>query len=170
MKNWPTFTSAVPSKKAASHQTATFGRDGVRALTVVSWVPDLLRSQVSELKQLSHFGDPEQKKQCPVTRPLTSSAVPIWMCCQKWFASGAALGKNPVFVSTTVLDQGCRVSFHHSGKLRAQALECGTLFLIKEKSLHFYSASVSDLTWLSPGGVHLALMLRKTNKLVQMFF
>lgn len=44
---------------------------------MVSWVPDSLRSQVSELKRLSHFGDPEQKKQRPVTRPLTSSAMPL---------------------------------------------------------------------------------------------
>lgn len=119
---------------------------------------------------LRHFGDPEQKGLYPVARPLTLLAHANLDALQKPFASGAALGKNPVFVSTTVLDQGCRVSFHHSGKLQAQGLECGTLFLIKEKSLHFYSASVSDLTWLSPGGVHLALMLRKTNKLVQMFF
>jgi len=114
---------------------------------------------------------PLVKKGCiPLPDPSPCWPVPIWMCCQKSFGCGVALGKNPVFVSTTVLDQGCRVSFHHSGKRQAQGLECGTLFLIKEKSLHFYSASVSDLTWLSPGGVHLALVLRKTNKLVQMFF
>lgn len=80
----------------------------------------------------SQFRSSQQQRAAASCQPLHLVGLCRFGCAVG--NSGAALGQSAGFVSTTALDQGCRVSFHRSGTGQAQALEWGNLGFNKGKS------------------------------------